>query len=390
MRSTTATGKASKGSVTILDSNGRLQLRFRVNGKRHYLSTGLAVSVSNYKLAELKAAEIEKDILYERFDPTLAKYKPQSALEAVTPTFTPTEIVATASQKPHLDELWQRYSQFKKPQVSPSTFAKDYARVRNHIPKLPSSALDDAAIIRDYIISHLTPDSAKRLLMELKACCNWAVEEGLIDSNPFILMKFKVPKGLDEAHDINPFSKEERDLIIQTMGNDSYYCHYVHYLKFLFFTGSRPSEAIALKWKNIDNGYVKFREAVVVSESGLVQKEGLKTQRKRDFPITPELQAILNEFKPAKADPEAYLFRSPRGGFVDHHNFTNRAWKKTLAKCGIEYRKSYQTRHTFITLCVEANINTTAIGRWTGTSAKMIDKHYGATNFVNLKPPDLT
>jgi integrase len=289
MRSTTATGKASKGSVTILDSNGRLQLRFRVNGKRHYLSTGLAVSVSNYKLAELKAAEIEKDILYERFDPTLEKYKPQSALGAVTPTFTPTETASTASQKPQLDELWQRYSQFKKPQISPSTFAKDYARVRNHIPKLPSSALADAAIIRDYIISSLTPDSAKRLLMELKACCNWAVEEGLIDSNPFILMKFKVPKGLDEVHDINPFSKAERDLIIQTMANDSYYAYYVHYLKFLFFTGSRPSEVIALKWKNIDHGYVKFREAVVVSENGLVQKEGLKTQRKRDFPITAEL-----------------------------------------------------------------------------------------------------
>jgi integrase len=31
----------------------------------------------------------------------------------------------------------------------------------------------------------------------------------------------------------------------------------------------------------------------------------------------------------------------------------------------------------------------TAIGRWTGTSAKMIDNHYGATNFTNLRPPNL-
>ncbi|WP_206815978.1 hypothetical protein [Chroococcus sp. FPU101] len=37
-------------------------------------------------------------------------------------------------------------------------------------------------------------------------------------------------------------------------------------------------------------------------------------------------------------------------------------------------------------MCVEANINSTAIRRWTGTSAKMIDKHYGATNFTNLRP----
>jgi integrase len=212
----------------------------------------------------------------------------------------------------------------------------------------------------------------------------------LIDANPFILMKLKVPKGLEEDHDVNPFTKMERDRIIQTMADDPYYCHYADYLRFLFFTGCRPSEAIALKWKSIDKGVVKFREAVVVSEDGLVLKTGLKTQRRRDFPITSELQAILNSFRPEKADPEAFLFSSPRGLFIDHHNFTNRAWKVTLKKCGIEYRKSYQTRHTFITLCVEAGINSTAIGRWTGTSAKMIDKHYGATNFVNLRPPDLT
>lgn len=54
------------------------------------------------------------------------------------------------------------------------------------------------------------------------------------------------------------------------------------------------------------------------------------------------------------------------------------------------YRKNYQTRHTFITMCVEAGINSTVIGRWTGTSAKTIDKHYGATNFTNIQPPSLS
>jgi integrase len=71
MFSKTVTGKASKGSVSVINSNDRLQLRFRVQGKRYYLSTGLADTLANRKLAQLKASEIEKDILYERFDPTL-------------------------------------------------------------------------------------------------------------------------------------------------------------------------------------------------------------------------------------------------------------------------------------------------------------------------------
>jgi integrase len=129
---------------------------------------------------------------------------------------------------------------------------------------------------------------------------------------------------------------------------------------------------VRIRWKNIDKGMVKFREAVVVSEEGLVMKESLKTQRKRDFPITPELQAILDRFRPSKAAPEAFLFRSPKGKFIDQHNFANCAWKKILDKCGTEHRKSYQTLHTFITLCIEAGINSTAM------------------NFTNLSPPSLS
>lgn len=387
MYSKTPAGRASKGAVSILSSNERLQLRFNYGGKRHYISTGLADTPANRKLAEFRASEIEKDILYERFDPTLEKYKPKSALSTVTPV---TPITPNQKQKPKLDQLWDKYSEFKKPQVSPSTYAKDFIKHRNHIAKLPTRSLDDASTIRDHLLSALTPDAAKRCLTQIKACCNWAVEERLIDTNPFALMKIKLPKGMSEEQDINPFSKEERDLIIRTFASDRYYSHCTNYVRFLFFTGCRPSEAVGLKWKHITNSVVQFRESVVVSEDGLVPKEGLKTQRKRDFPITTELEAILDEIRPEIVNPESLVFSSPKGKFIDHHNFANRAWKTILTKCAIPYRKSYQTRHTFISLCVEAHINSTAIGRWTGTSAKMIDNHYGATNFTNLRPPNLS
>jgi integrase len=136
--------------------------------------------------------------------------------------------------------------------------------------------------------------------------------------------------------------------------------------------------------------FPQFRQSIVVSEDGLVLKEGLKTQRKRDFPITAEVGAILADIRPEKVNSEELIFKSPRGKLFDQHNFANRAWKSIVANCGVAYRKSYQCRHTFISLCVEEHIKSTAIGRWTGTSAKMIDKHYGATNFTNLRPPDLT
>lgn len=197
---------------------------------------------------------------------------------------------------------------------------------------------------------------------------------------------------MTEEEDINPFSREERDLIIQTFASDPYYSHYTCYVRFLFFTGARPNEVIGLQWKHITPKYIRFEQGVVISEDGLVLKDGLKTQAKRSFPITDQVQEILLAVKQdtGSSNPDDFIFVSPRGKFIDQHNFATRAWKSILKKCQIPYRKPYQTRHTFISLCVEAHINSTAIARWTGTSSRMIDKHYGATNFTNLVPPDLT
>jgi Arm DNA-binding domain len=62
--------------VSVLNSNGRLQLRFSYKGKREDLTLGLDDNQRNRKYAELKAKEIEADIIYGFFDESLAKYKP--------------------------------------------------------------------------------------------------------------------------------------------------------------------------------------------------------------------------------------------------------------------------------------------------------------------------
>lgn len=383
MQSRTSSGKSAKGSVVILNSHDRLQLRFRFGGKRHYVSLGLSDTLINRRFAELKAAEIEQDILKEKFDTTLEKYKSASDREKNFSS------ISMEQSKPDLDELWKKYSEFKKPQVSPSTFTKDFKRHGNHILALPTRSLDEASFIRDWLLEHKSVNTAKRCLTQIKACCKWSVREGLTETNPFAQMTITLPKGTDEYADINPFSREERDLIIETFAGDRYYSFYTPYVQFLFFTGCRPSEAIALKWKHINSKVIQFRQSVVISEEGLVCKEGLKTQKKRDFPINSELKEILARVKPNSAKLDSLVFSSPKGKYLNHSNFSSRSWKSILAKSGIPYRKSYQTRHTFITMCVEAHYNSTVIGRWTGTSAKMIDKHYGATNFANLEPPNL-
>ncbi len=158
MQSKTSGKKSTKGSVVVLNSHDRLQLRFRFGGKRRYISLGLSDTFLNRRFAELKAAEIEQDIFKEKFDITLEKYKSASDRDRIALDS------SIEASKNNLDELWKKYSEFKKPQVSPSTYAKDFQRYRNHIAALPTHSLDEASAIRDWLLAHKTVSTAKRCL----------------------------------------------------------------------------------------------------------------------------------------------------------------------------------------------------------------------------------
>lgn len=374
MYSNVKTGKASKGSVQIKSSNNRLQLVFSFGGKRHYLSTGYPDTPQHRKLAKMKASEIEKDILYERFDPTLEKYKPKSTLTTITPVtpiFTP---------KPSLAELWSKYVEWKRPQCAPSTMKNQYQAYSSYLNRLPSHNLERANEIQDYVLQSIPLKSAKRFIMALNACCQWAIKSGLITENPFYGMagEIKLSKSEKADDDINPFSLAERDKIIQAFRCDRYYKFYAPLVEFLFNTGARPSEAIALQWKHItsDLKSISFEQAVTVSEKGLAVKQGLKTQEKRKFPCNAKVQAILRNIKPENALPDDLLFPSPEGKYINFHNFRNRAWKTILEGLDITYRKPYQIRHTFITLALENGLDAKDVSRLVGNSLEVIYRHY--------------
>ena len=93
--------KAKSGSVQVKISNNRLQLVFSHGGKRHYFSTGLTDSPLHRKLAQDQAFQIQRDIEYGEFDPTLEKYKPEMALTTVEP-------VAMLLTTLTMAELWSK------------------------------------------------------------------------------------------------------------------------------------------------------------------------------------------------------------------------------------------------------------------------------------------
>jgi hypothetical protein len=71
--------RQSKDTVGVEAFQGRLRLRLPrqlFDGKQKYLTLGLSDTKINLKIAEAKAQEIQTDIVLERFDYTLDKYRP--------------------------------------------------------------------------------------------------------------------------------------------------------------------------------------------------------------------------------------------------------------------------------------------------------------------------
>lgn len=201
--------------------------------------------------------------------------------------------------------------------------------------------------------------------------------------------EIKPPKSQrksSEDEDIQPFSPSERDAILQAISANTFcnkhsgfkHSFYRPFLEFLFMTGCRPSEAIALQWKHISHDLrsVNFEQAVIETGRGRVVREGLKTQERRRFPCNGKVQSILQAIKLENPDPEAFVFPGYTGKLLDTKSFRKSVWKPVLKGLDIEYRKPYQTRHTFITLALENGLDAKDVSRLVGNSPDIIYRHY--------------
>src|SRR6266511_319283 len=139
-------------------------------------------------------------------------------------------------------------------------------------------------------------------------------------------------------------------------------------------TGLRPGEWIALERRDVDRG---ARVVHVRRSFSYGRLKRAKTEASlRTVPLQEIALEELDRLPPRLETP--LLFPSPRGGYLDLHNFRARAWKRAQFAAGIDPpRRIYDLRHTFATFALRAGISTFDLCRYMGTSLTMIDRHYG-------------
>lgn len=365
-----------EAKVGIKSTKGRLQLVWSLAKQRYYLSLGLANTPQNRKVAKLQAAEIEKDIFYDRFDGTLDKYrsKPKSV------PLPPKPNAEKPADLPPLLDLYQEYIEVDRmPVCAPSTYYHQFVSWANTLALCPHG-LEDAHEIRGWLLGNCPPNKARRLLQSLNAMARWAVVARKLKVNPFEGMRIDSKKGSQTAEP-DPWSREDRDRIIQAFRDSAEFRHYADLVEFLFLTGCRPSEALALNWGDVSPSLDRliFRAALTSGTDGRKTiKQGLKRQKSRQIPLNRRLAGILDEMRANGG--RGLIFTTPTGTPIDWPGWNKRIWHACLASVGMPRKKPYSTRHTFITLALKSGMSVADVAAIAGNSPEIIHRHYAGVS----------
>ena len=272
---------------------------------------------------------------------------------------------------PEFGELATKWFELKKNKLKKSTII-DYRNSLNNIilprfgniPVSKISYLDIETFIMDLNVKN---KRAKNILVPMRNVFKIALREGYIQQNPVNLLD---PIQIEKP-EIDPLSFDEVQLIIQNVNP-----HYANFFNVAFFTGMRFSELAALKWKNVDFrlGVIKVREASVRGEEDRPKTPGSI----RDVKMFPMVIKALKDQKKVTFGKTRWVFVNIYGRpLVSPCPLRKKVWKKALEKSDLKYRTLRQTRHTFITMMLDAGEHIGWVARQAGhTSPKMILERY--------------
>jgi integrase len=166
----------------------------------------------------------------------------------------------------------------------------------------------------------------------------------LIAENPTI----GVRPLTEKQPDIDPLTKKELELALSKIVP-----HHQPLFICLAWTGARPNELFALRWKDID-----FNRCEIRINRGRVRGSEDLPKTASSSRIVPMLSIVKDALEQLKqrgaANIEGYVFTTKTGQPIDKH--LDHVWRSALRKAGLRHRPSYQLRHTFASLCLQSGV----------------------------------
>jgi integrase len=314
------------------------------------------------------AATIERDIELGAFDTTLAKYLPADSVKP--------------ANHGKLIDLWDSWVSTL--QLSQQTESDHYRTTRNMILRAKPAPSSDSNewFIKDG--SHLSAFSFNLRKRYFSNCLEWSIGENLAESNPFRTIKSK--KAVKRVK-TKPLTLKGVRQILE--GFRVHQPDYVGFSTFLFLTGCRPSEAIAIQWKRVDFDRGEITIADTLARVAY-QKARIRQQTKTGsitvLVMSEGLLKLLESLPRGK--PDDLVFHYKDGSAISLRKYQYQ-WLQMLKRLEIPHVKAYVSRHTFTSHALDSGLDSSAVAKFLGHSdSSMVDQNYGSS-IKTPKLPDL-
>jgi integrase len=181
---------------------------------------------------------------------------------------------------------------------------------------------------------------------------------------------------------IDPFRIQDAEALIAAIHRD-WGEPQGNFHEFRFFTGLRPSEAIALNVRDYDEpqGSLSVTKARVYG----VDKNTTKTHEDRVIQLCPRAIAVLKRqlalYRYLKARGRIehdQLFFNEGGQPIRHLGYLAKCWRKSSDRLGLRYRRPYCARHTSVSWNLMIGKNPLFVSKQHGHSITTMFRTYAA------------
>lgn len=227
-----------------------------------------------------------------------------------------------------------------------------------------------------------SPGVKRNAIVRISTILKAAVADGLIEKNP--AEPLELPRRARK--EIDPFTLEEANRIIEKLYETAHWPSsiYAALFEFLFFTGLRISEALALRWESVDIDKRQVHVCRTVALGKVVERT--KTGNDRFVLLNERALHALQFAKEyaerrkngaGKVKETPFVFPpSKNREHVRETSNVHHQWRPTLRDLGIRYRPPYNCRHTYATICLMSGMNPAFISQQLGHSVQMLLSTY--------------
>ncbi len=294
--------------------------------------------------------------------------------------FKPKKDAPVESKPQTVEEYYGEWIEKKKPPFIRLSLQRDYQQAfqKNILPfmgdmELNSITVDVLENFRLHLVEErkLSLKTARNIIDgSLRAMIRDAGRR--IERNPFDDLPANWWPRLPQKEP-DPYTEQERDAILSYYRASRPYWAYA-FVYFRFWTGTRPSEGVALRWGSVD---LQNAKATFTVSRHLGEENAPKTRAsRRTASLLPNVVELLKSLLPLHVEAKDYVFTDGQGRPIDQSEFA-RKFQGVLRVLQIRPRPFYNTRHTYISVALTLGCNQKWIAEQTGTSIAMIQEHYG-------------